>query len=149
MLTPVGEELLFDKFVVGGRELSAVVSFEVLVPAVVEASGGRLLGDSETGVDITVGDSLDAGAVFDELIGGGVPVVVMAGVCVSVEGVPVHVFILGGVGGVGLVGGVGDNIGNSPFETKYNKIDIRKDLTSTKSSDVGRSLSRSYLESRK
>ena len=57
-------------------------------------------------------DCSAVGTVLDGLIDGGAVVVAE---CISVEGVAVDVFILGGVGGVGLVGGVGDCISKPPL----------------------------------
>jgi len=73
------------------------------------AIGGRLLVDWVIAAGIGVDCSLDVVVVEGDWE------VVVAGECVSVEGAPVDVFILGGVGGVGLIGGVGDCISKPPF----------------------------------
>ena len=114
------EELFFGKLVVEGIAVSEVAAFDVLLEVLTEAKGGTLLVDWEielgSGVDFS--DDGAGVAAVDEFIDWGV---VVAGECVSVEGTVVDVFILGGVGGVGLVGGVGDCISKPPFS--LNKLE--------------------------
>lgn len=87
--------------------------FEVLK----EANGGRLLVDSGAEAGGGVDCSLDVETALDGFSDWGVFVVE---VCVSVDGAVVDVFILGGVGGVGLVGGIGDCMSKPPFRKMYN-----------------------------
>ena len=111
-LKPVEEGLFCDEFFVEGSTFSAVVSVTVLLEVLTEATGGRLLVASGAAAGMSVDCSLDGRTTVDEFIDWGV---VVAGACVSVEGTAVDVFILGGVGGVGLVGGVGDCISKPPL----------------------------------
>gem|GEM_PF-2778819 len=106
-LKPVAEELFFANWVVAGINFSEVVSVDVLLVVLTKAGGRMLLVDSGTGLGMAVDCSLEAGGALDGFTNWGV---VVAGVCVSVEGTTVDVAILGGMGGVGLVGGVGDCI---------------------------------------
>lgn len=106
-LKPIVGELFFDDCVVGRKVVSEVVPFDVLFAELLEVKGGTLLlVDWETEAGAGVDCPLDG------LVDGGVVVV---GEDVSVEDPPEEVFILGGVGGVGLVGGVGDCISKPPL----------------------------------
>ena len=100
VLKPVNVEPLFDKLVVEGINLSKVVSLGIL----------SVYAGTKAGIGVDC--SIDVSGVIEGIIDWEVVVV---GVCVSAEGTAVDVFILGGVGGVGLIGGVGDCISKPPF----------------------------------
>lgn len=111
-----GVEALFAAFVVAGIPVSEVVSLVVSGDALTPPRGGRLVTASGAGV-VTEGVDgslvIEVGGVsLDEIMDWGTVVV---GEEVSVEEILVDVFMLGGVGGVGLVGGVGDCISKPPF----------------------------------
>lgn len=101
--------------------VSEVVSLEVLLEGLKEAWEGRLLLVWGTAAGDGADCSLDAGTTFDGFINWGV---VVAGECISVEDAVVGVFMLGGVGGIGLVGGVGDCISKPPLKRIHNRIGI-------------------------
>ena len=63
VLKPIEVELLFDELGIEGIAFSEVVSVDVVLEVLTEASGGRLLVASETEAGMGVGCSFDGVAV--------------------------------------------------------------------------------------
>lgn len=106
-LKPKEEELVLGSWVVGGMVVSEAFVCDVWFDEPEVVMGGILLVDS----DVTLGAggelcSLDGRRVWDLAVAGG---------CISAGCNSDDFFILGGVGGMGFVGGVGDCMSKSPF----------------------------------
>lgn len=92
----------------GGIAVSDLVSWETLFETPAAVMGGMLAADSEF-----AGDTGVCGCCF--LVGEEVWGVTAVEDCISAVRASEDVFILGGVGGMGLVGGVGACMDKTPF----------------------------------